>query len=852
MNNKTEIRNRLDIASPGGAMPAMNYKNRERGTGTGHAVAGTSANGSRMSRKEVDAELYGTGLLGRDLAPKKSGELSRRFMVPPFTVLNAREGWWQDRKKAWLSLGIQSELGRGENILGLSEQQQQQMAKGSAYIDENGRRQTGYKPPSADVTAPAPTEAKRTAKPQPRGAPTIQKKRFAAPTVISGDDEDRSPGRSTAGRANTPQAVRWPLAESSLIIKARTYGERLIDFGPWDDSKPYAVGMDIESFANFFLICFKNFNNGMKVAFELSERSGLNLDHISKIISTHCIVGFNSTNYDMPMLALALKGAGTNELKGASDAIIFEQILPWKIEERLGIRLPNTNHVDLSESNPSVRQSLKILNGRLHGRYMMDLPYEPDSYLSLVQMNVATLYCMNDLDSTELLFRALLEPLKLRVTLGKRWGLDLRSKSDAQVGEAVVLERVRRATGRRAWKRPDSHPPFQYQIPSFIRFSSPQMNEVLDRLRNETFHTNAHGIEAPKWLKETRLTFGSSTLQMGIGGLHSMENERSLISDDEKVLIDVDVTGHYPATMEKLDMYPPMVGPAFVPEFGGMRRERNDAKKRYQANEEDKEALAESEGGKIAVNGIFGKVMSVRGVLSSPPFGLAITLTGQLTVLMLVERAVAAGMDVASGNTDGVLFNMPRRLEADLSRMLKEWETETGFEVEMTRYRAVYNRDVNTYIAVKENGKVKRKGPVANPWADNDLRGQMSKNPQMEVCSDALVERILHGTPFEDTIMGRKDMRDFVTVTTVKEGAAWRGSYLGRVIRYYWSLDGDPILRAKSKAKVGKTAGARPLMEMDGTVPDDVDYARYLEETTELAYSLAVLPRPQHQKRIMV
>lgn len=34
-------------------------------------------------------------------------------MIPPFTVLNAREGWWQDRKKAWLALGIKSELGRG-------------------------------------------------------------------------------------------------------------------------------------------------------------------------------------------------------------------------------------------------------------------------------------------------------------------------------------------------------------------------------------------------------------------------------------------------------------------------------------------------------------------------------------------------------------------------------------------------------------------------------------------------------------------------------------------------------------------------------------------------------------------
>jgi len=40
--------------------------------------------------------------------------LAERFGVPPFSVLDARQGYWQDRKRAWLMLGIQSELGRGD------------------------------------------------------------------------------------------------------------------------------------------------------------------------------------------------------------------------------------------------------------------------------------------------------------------------------------------------------------------------------------------------------------------------------------------------------------------------------------------------------------------------------------------------------------------------------------------------------------------------------------------------------------------------------------------------------------------------------------------------------------------
>ena len=40
--------------------------------------------------------------------------LSDRFLIPPFSVLDARQGYWQERKRQWLALGIESELGRGD------------------------------------------------------------------------------------------------------------------------------------------------------------------------------------------------------------------------------------------------------------------------------------------------------------------------------------------------------------------------------------------------------------------------------------------------------------------------------------------------------------------------------------------------------------------------------------------------------------------------------------------------------------------------------------------------------------------------------------------------------------------
>ena len=70
-----------------------------------------------MSVKRAFAGL----LSAEEYKPRPRNALSGRFLVPPFSVLNAREGEWQQRKRAWLSLGIRSEVGRGENLLKFSD-----------------------------------------------------------------------------------------------------------------------------------------------------------------------------------------------------------------------------------------------------------------------------------------------------------------------------------------------------------------------------------------------------------------------------------------------------------------------------------------------------------------------------------------------------------------------------------------------------------------------------------------------------------------------------------------------------------------------------------------------------------
>jgi DNA modification methylase len=68
--------------------------------------------------------------------------LAERFIVPPFSVLDARQGYWQERKRAWIGLGIESELGRGQDYLALQgapERQESYKTLGAIAPNEGGQ-----------------------------------------------------------------------------------------------------------------------------------------------------------------------------------------------------------------------------------------------------------------------------------------------------------------------------------------------------------------------------------------------------------------------------------------------------------------------------------------------------------------------------------------------------------------------------------------------------------------------------------------------------------------------------------------------------------------------------------------
>lgn len=622
---------------------------------------------------------------------------------------------------------------------------------------------------------------------------------------------------------------------------------------------------DCEVAPNAFGLGIKRLSDNRKVWYEFSEWENFERDRVRKFMRRYLVVGFNSASFDIPLIYMALDGATNQELMDAATKIIQDRIPYWQAEREFGIHIPKINHVDLFDTNPSVKNGLKALAGRMHVRLLQELPFKPNVMLTREEWLAGKAYCLNgDLEATHALYDRMLEPIHLREVMRERYDtVDMRSKSDAQVGETIIKTEVERRKGDRVSRAVIAEgTAFRYETPEWMTFKTPLMQEVFESIKATDFIIGRSGkVDFPKAFGEFNIEFDGMRHALGIGGLHSTESSRAIYSDENDVLIDGDVAAQYPNIIMKLGHYPKALGPDFLPVYKSIIDARLVAKKA-------KDKITDK-GLKIAINGSYGKLGSTYSVLFAPHLMIAVTLTGQLSLLMLIEEAHLRGIPVVSANTDGVVFRCPRSMfngfvmrdgeptdrlaPSPIHYLIDWWEGVTSFSMEFAEYTSIHSQSVNTYIAIKPDGSFKRKGALANHWREelpwggkntdfDPIRSGLMKNPQMTICADAVLGFLLKGIPIESTIHECSDVREFLTVVNATGGADWRGEYLGKVVRYYWSVDGDPIIKMKAhpttgnRPKVSKTDGCRPLMTLpdDFAVPADLDRQRYVDE----AYSI--------------
>ena len=588
--------------------------------------------------------------------------------------------------------------------------------------------------------------------------------------------------------------------------------------------------LDCETYSNYFLVSFMDITTEKVRSFEMYEGHPFDARSVFKILSQFTTISFNGNCYDLPILTAAIQGYTNTGLKALSDAIIISKRPIWSIMRDAELVIPSTwNHIDVIEVAPGI-SGLKTYGGRMHTKTIRDLPYDPDLNIGGNERKVLRDYCVNDLKLTAELYNVLKKQIDLRVEMSKQYGMDLRSKSDAQIAETVIKSELTKITGKeyKPPKLPENYG-FYYQDPKILSFESDNLKDVFSKILKERFVLGDNGsVIIPNWLKTDRVIVADKEYQMGIGGLHSCEKRQYIKVKKGWVLEDRDASSYYPNIILQQQLAPESLGVPFLKVYESIVNRRLKAKK-----EGDK---LTSDVLKITINGSFGKLGSKYSSLYAPDLLIQTTVTGQLALLMLIERLTLIGVEVMSANTDGVVLHYPEKLTGEVEDVCFNWMLDTSYELESTPYTCVANRDVNNYMAVTTDGQIKGKGIFTKPG--------LAKNPDFTIISMAVAKQIAEGIDYKKTIRECDDVRYFITVRRVTGGAIWRGEYLGGVVRFYISNkvpQDESIHYKKNNNRIPKSASAKPLMVLPDALPKDIDYRYYEVEAEKLLIEVGYL-----------
>ena len=587
--------------------------------------------------------------------------------------------------------------------------------------------------------------------------------------------------------------------------------------------KPDRIYLDVECYKNYFLVSFLRESTGNILDIEYHADQPLDKKKLAAVMGKNQTVSFNGNGYDLYMITAALKGYSNEKLKSFSDKMIKSNLPSWRIAKDHEIYVPRKwDHIDVMDVAPGVA-SLKIYGGRLGATKLQDLPIKPDDSITPELRKPMRLYCHNDLYTTQLLCNTLTKQIELRESMSDQYGVDLRSKSDAQIAETIIKSELEKMTGKtyRRFEAPDDYG-FRYKDPGIIEFKTEKLKAIFKNILAHKFELSGNGsVKMPDFLKKEPIQFDGAKYQMGIGGLHSCEKQQYVKPSSNQLLFDIDVASYYPNIILQQRMAPKSMGAPFLKVYQSIVDRRMKAKKA--GNKPVADTL------KIAVNGSFGKLGSRWSTLYAPELLIQTTITGQLALLMLIESLAEKGVKTMSANTDGIVVLCDKDQEQTVEEIVFDWELTTSYTLERTDYAAIASRDVNNYLAVKPDGSTKGKGVFA--------QASLSKNPDTLIVYKSVADFISKGVGIEQTIKECKDVKQFVKVRQVKGGAIWRGAELGKATRFYYSsnIPDDECLRyVLNGNKVPTSDGARPLMDLPDELPTDIDYQRYIESAEKL------------------
>lgn len=460
-------------------------------------------------------------------------------------------------------------------------------------------------------------------------------------------------------------------------------------------------------------------------------------------------IGYNNKSYDQYIFKAILCGF---DPKKVNDHIIKKKLPGWRFSN-LFRQFPMINY-DVMQANDGGLKSLEGFMG--NDIQETSVPFDIDRKLTQKEIQLTLKYCRHDVEQTMETWLRRKGSFDALMGLIEAFQLPLSdlSRTDTQLS-AKILGATR--------KEYDDE--FDISFPETLRLKKYRcVLEWFKNPENRCYTKVVTGRNGKCKVVKNNLEIDVAGVPhvFAWGGVHGAIPKYS----GKGYFLMIDVTSLYPSLMIVYNLISrSCADPKKFTEVYNtnleMKKTKNPLRPAY----------------KLVCNKTYGGMKDVNNPLYDPRQANNVCIHGQLLLLDLIEK-LEPHCQLIQSNTDGLLIKMPGRdTEANrdaffetIDGIVREWEQRTGLQMEFEEYTAVYQKDVNNYIAVSIDGHVKRKGAYVKELSDLDY--------DLPIINEALVEYMTHGVPVEQTVNGCNDLIKFQKIVKVssKYHCAWHNN----------------------------------------------------------------------------
>lgn len=543
----------------------------------------------------------------------------------------------------------------------------------------------------------------------------------------------------------------------------------------YDTSEDYnLVIYDLETIRCYFLASFYNPDTEEWLEFEISEHKN-DLYALMKFYHSSNIdfaVGYNNLGFDAQVLNyIQLNHEQWFDNTNLEITNIIYNFVQNLIEgQKYGMRLPYyesqflVKQLDcftiLGLNNEARYTSLKALQFRLrwHNVETMSIHHSTEN-MSLKDIENVKSYCRNDILSTYEVFKLVLgdtndelykgkNQIHLRFNIKNEFNINCLNFSDIDLGDNLLKSEYSKISKIPVNQLPKKGTFRKYIflkncIPEYIQFKTSYLQNLLLELKKSKINQNE--------TFEKKVKINNRIYTLAKGGLHADHSNEIFKADNDYIIEDDDVSSYYPAIVVNNQLKPAHLSDKLLKSYEHVYRERIRLKP---LGKKDKKIQGIVEAYKLLLNSCFGKFGSMTSWLYDAQTMFSVTLTGELSLLMLIEMFEQNGINVISANSDGVTTRFHNSKLELKNKLVQEWQQITNFEIETVRFKWFYYLGVNSYIACTENDKYKFKNDFVS-----DV--ELYKNPSKRIIPLALQQYFINGVRPEDFIPNHKDILDF-------------------------------------------------------------------------------------------